>query len=59
MTDPKKDVMPLSRAWLERAQVRRVLLQEVERGLADIAAGRTSDARALLRRLKKAQATGS
>ena len=38
---------------LERARIQLALLDEVERGLADVAAGRTSDARTALRRLKK------
>ena len=38
---------------LERARIELVLLDEVDKGLADVAAGRTSDARVVLRRLKK------
>ena len=38
---------------LERARIELVLLDEVDKGLADVAAGRTSDARVALRRLKK------
>ena len=38
---------------LERARIQLTLLEEVDKGLADVAAGRTTDARAALRRLKK------
>ena len=38
---------------LERARIQLALLDEAEKGLADVAAGRTSDARSALRRLKK------
>jgi prevent-host-death family protein len=38
---------------LERAQIHLLLLQEAERGLADIAAGRVTNARAALAKLKK------
>lgn len=41
---------------LERARIQLVLLDEVEKGLADVAAGRTRDARDALRRLKKSRA---
>ena len=41
---------------LERARIQLALLDEVEKGLADVDAGRTIDARAMLRRLKKKRA---
>jgi prevent-host-death family protein len=41
---------------LERARIQLALLDEVEKGLADVDAGRTTDARAMLRRLKKKRA---
>lgn len=37
---------------LERERIHLVLLDEVEKGLADVAAGRTRDARQVLRKLK-------
>lgn len=37
---------------LERARIHLVLLDEAEKGVADIAAGRTRDARQFLRRFK-------
>lgn len=41
---------------LERAQIHLLLLQEAEKGLADIEAGRVSNARASLAKLKKRRA---
>ena len=41
---------------LERTRIQLALLDEVEKGLADVDAGRTTDARAMLRRLKKKRA---
>jgi hypothetical protein len=38
---------------LERERVHRLLLDEAEKGLADVAAGRTRDARATLAELKR------
>ncbi len=40
---------------LERARIHLVLLDEAEKGIADIAAGRTRDARQFLRRIKAAR----
>jgi hypothetical protein len=37
-------------------RIQLVLLDEVEKGLADVRAGRTSDARAVLRRLRRKRA---
>lgn len=44
---------------LERERIHLVLLDEVERGLADVAAGRTRDARQALGDLKRADAKRS
>ena len=44
---------------LERERIHLVLLEDVERGLADVAAGRTRDARKALADLKRAVKTGS
>ena len=44
---------------LERERIHLVLLEDVERGLADVAAGRTRDAREALADLKRAAKTGS
>lgn len=44
---------------LERERIHLVLLEDVERGLADVAAGRTRDAREALSDLKRAAKTGS
>ena len=41
---------------LERAQIHLLLLQEAEKGLADVEAGRVSNARAALAKLKKRRA---
>ena len=41
---------------LERERIHLVLLDEAEKGLADIAAGRTRDARQVLRRFKSRRA---
>ena len=41
---------------LERERIHLLLLDEAEKGLADIAAGRTRDARQVLRRLKSRHA---
>jgi prevent-host-death family protein len=41
---------------LERAQIHLLLLQEAEKGLADVEAGRVSNARASLAKLKKRRA---
>jgi prevent-host-death family protein len=41
---------------LERARIQLALLDEVDRGLADVRAARTSDARAALRRLRRKRA---
>jgi prevent-host-death family protein len=41
---------------LERERIHLVLLDEVEKGLADVAAGRTRDARQVLRKLKARRA---
>jgi len=38
---------------LERAHIQLALLDEVEKGLADVRVARTSDARAVLRRLRR------
>ena len=38
---------------LERASIQLLLLDEIEKGAADVDAGRTSDARSMLRRLKQ------
>ena len=38
---------------LERARIQLALLEEVERGLDDVRAGRTRDARGALRRLRR------
>ena len=38
---------------LERERIHLALLEEAERGLADVSAGRTSDARETLRRLRR------
>ena len=40
---------------LERERIHLLLLDEVEKGLADVAAGRTRDARQFLKRLKAAR----
>ena len=40
---------------LERARIHLVLLDEAEKGMADIAAGRTRDARQVLKRYKAAR----
>jgi prevent-host-death family protein len=42
---------------LERERIHLVLLDEAEKGMADVAAGRTRDARQALRRLKAKRAT--
>ena len=42
---------------LERERIHLVLLEEAEKGMADVAAGRTRDARQALRRLKAKRAT--
>ena len=44
---------------LERERIHLVLLDDVERGLADVAAGRTRDAREALADLKRAAKAGS
>ena len=44
---------------LERERIHLVLLDEVERGLSDVAEGRTRDAREVLADLKRAAKTGS
>ena len=44
---------------LERERIHLVLLDEVERGLSDVAEGRTRDAREALADLKRATKTGS
>ena len=44
---------------LERERIHLVLLDEVERGLSDVAEGRTRDAREALADLKRAAKTGS
>ena len=41
---------------LERAQIHLLLLQEAEKGLADVEAGRVTNARASLAKLKKRRA---
>ena len=41
---------------LERARIQLALLDEVDKGLADVRAARTSDARAALRRLRRKRA---
>ena len=41
---------------LERARIHLLLIDEVERGLADVEAGRVSDAKAVLKRFKKRRA---
>jgi prevent-host-death family protein len=41
---------------LERERIHLILLDEAEKGLADIAAGRTRDARQVLRKLKTTRA---
>jgi prevent-host-death family protein len=41
---------------LEREHIHLILLDEAEKGLADVAAGRTRDARQVLRRLKAKRA---
>lgn len=38
---------------LERARIQLVLLEEIAKGAADVDAGRTGDARAMVRRLKR------
>ena len=40
---------------LERARIHLLLLDEAEKGMADVAAGRTRDARQFLRRFKPAR----
>jgi hypothetical protein len=42
---------------LERAQIHLLLLHEAEKGLADVEAGRASNARAVLAKLKKRRAS--
>lgn len=44
---------------LERERIHLVLLDDVERGLADVAAGRTRDAREALADLKRAAKVGT
>jgi prevent-host-death family protein len=44
---------------LERERIHLVLLEDVERGLADVAAGRTRDASVALADLKRAAKAGS
>ena len=44
---------------LERERIHLVLLEDVERGLADVAAGRTRDAREALADLKRAAKAGT
>lgn len=41
---------------LERARIQLALLDEVDKGLADVRAARTSDARTVLRRLRRKRA---
>ena len=41
---------------LERARIHLLLIDEAERGLADVEAGRVSDAKAVLKRFKKRRA---
>jgi hypothetical protein len=58
MTIPVADVVPLKavrakQSELEREQVHLLLLDEAEKGLADVDAGRTRDARAALAELKR------
>ncbi|MGQ0652397.1 MAG: type II toxin-antitoxin system Phd/YefM family antitoxin [Betaproteobacteria bacterium] len=40
---------------LERARIQLLLLDEIEKGVADVDAGRTSDARGTLRRLRRSR----
>lgn len=42
---------------LERERIHLILLDEAEKGMADVAAGRTRDARRFLRRFKAARTT--
>jgi prevent-host-death family protein len=44
---------------LERANIQLILLDEIEKGLADVAAGRTHDAKAGIRALREARATNT
>ena len=41
---------------LERARIHLLLIDEIEKGLTDVEAGRVTDARAMLKKLKKRRA---